>query len=89
MNNPLALLDPNGLDCVYANNAGNGVESIDHDSISTECGRTGGTWIPGYVNEGWAHYNSKAKAFDAASEDGDQVDFAQFQAGAQTNDAGN
>src|ERR1700739_1579081 len=34
LNNPLINLDPTGLDCVYANDAGNGVESIDHDSNS-------------------------------------------------------
>jgi RHS repeat-associated protein len=58
LNNPLSNLDPNGLDCVYANDAGNGVESIDHDSNSGECGSNGGTWAPGYVDENWAHFNN-------------------------------
>lgn len=44
--------------------------------------------MSGYVDEDWAHYNKKAKAFEAASEDGGQVNFAQFQANAQTDDSG-
>ena len=89
-NNPLIYLDPNGLDCIYATDNGKGVESIDHNSNSGECGQNGGTWLSGYVDEGWAQYNKKAKAFEAASEDDNgQVNFAQFQAGAQTNDSGN
>jgi hypothetical protein len=81
-------IDPNGLNCVYATDKGKGVESIDHDSNSGECGQNGRTWPSGYVEEDWARYNMKAKAFEAASEDGSQVNFAQFQAGAQTNDSG-
>src|ERR1035438_8370461 len=54
-NNPLSNLDPTGLDCVYANDAGNGVESIDHSSNSGECGSSGGKWVPGYADENWAH----------------------------------
>ena len=88
-NNPLIYIDPDGLDCIYATDNGQGVESIDHNSSSGECGKTGGTWLSGYVDEDWAHYNNKAGAFEAASEDGGQVNFAQFQAGALTNDNGN
>jgi len=87
-NNPLIFIDPNGLDCIYATDNGKGVESIDHNSSSGECGGSGGTWLSGYVDENWAHYNKTAKAFEAAGEDGGQVNFAQFQAGAQTNDSG-
>ena len=87
-NNPLIFIDPNGLDCIYATDNGKGVESIDHNSSSGECGGSGGTWLSGYVDEDWAHYNKTAKAFEAAGEDGGQVNFAQFQAGAQTNDSG-
>jgi RHS repeat-associated protein len=45
MNNPLIFIDPTGLDCVYANDAGNGVGSIDHNSNSGECGDHGGSWV--------------------------------------------
>ena len=43
-NNPLILIDRNGLDCVYANDAGNGVESIDHDSNSASAAARGNPW---------------------------------------------
>src|ERR1700692_84814 len=37
LNNPLSNIDPDGLDCVYLNDAGDDVESIDHDSNAGEC----------------------------------------------------
>ena len=48
-NNPLINTDPTGLDCVYANDNNDGVESIDHNSNSGECGDNGGTWRDGWV----------------------------------------
>src|SRR6185437_6815006 len=48
-NNPLNIFDPTGLDCVYLNDAGDGVESIDHDSSSSECTSTQGYWADGYI----------------------------------------
>jgi RHS repeat-associated protein len=93
LNNPLSNLDPNGLDCVYANDAGNGVESIDHDSNSGECGSNGGTWAPGYVDENWAHFNNNTNMFQVGSVDGAgssaTVDYTNFQSGAQTDANGN
>ncbi len=88
MNNPLIYVDPRGLDCVYFNDAGNGVESVDHNSNSGECGQNGGSWLSGYVDEDWAHFNTTNGMFEAAAEDGSQVNFAQFGAGAQTTDSG-
>jgi uncharacterized protein RhaS with RHS repeats len=35
-NNPLSNIDPTGHDCVYLNNGGNGVESVDQSSSSGE-----------------------------------------------------
>jgi RHS repeat-associated protein len=53
-NNPVNAVDPNGHDCVYLNNAGNGVESIDHNSSSGECNANGGRWANGTVeNASW------------------------------------
>ena len=69
LNNPLSLLDPTGLDCVYLNDAGSGVENIDAFSSGGECGSTGGYWIPGTVDQrsisikpdtGWITANSNA-----------------------------
>ena len=50
LNNPLTNSDPTGLDCVYFNDAGNGVESVDQNSNSGECGSNGGDWINGTLN---------------------------------------
>jgi RHS repeat-associated protein len=82
-NNPLSNVDPTGLDCVYANDAGNGVESIDHSSNSGECGSNGGSWVPGYANENWAKFNDKTQQFQVASLNG-TVDYTTFAAGAAT-----
>jgi RHS repeat-associated protein len=88
MNNPLTFIDPTGLDCVYANDAGNGVESIDHNSNSGECGQNGGSWAPGYVDENWATFNNKTDMFQVGSVNGTgssaTVDYTTFAAGAQT-----
>jgi hypothetical protein len=67
LNNPLSNVDPDGLDCVYANDAGNGVESIDHNSNSGECGSNGGSWVPGYANENWARFNNNTGLFQVGS----------------------
>lgn len=64
LNNPLALIDPNGLDCVFLNDAGTSGEAIvkDNDpsigdswlSASDWCGGQGGYYIPGNVaNLSW------------------------------------
>lgn len=58
LNNPLVAIDPDGLDCIYLNDVGNGVESIDQDSSPSECSgvnaegkENGGYWIPGSVSK--------------------------------------
>lgn len=92
LNNPLSNLDPNGLDCVYANDFGNGVESIDHNSNSGECGSNGGSWVPGYANENWVTFNNNTGLFQAGSinvggsgnSSTATVDYTTFGAGAQT-----
>jgi len=50
LNNPLGLVDPLGLDCVYVTDDGSRVESIDYNSNEGECGASGGYWIEGSVN---------------------------------------
>ncbi len=51
LNNPLSFTDPFGLDCVYLNASGTGIENngIDQNSSSKECGKTGGYWVDGTV----------------------------------------
>jgi RHS repeat-associated protein len=46
-----SILAGNGADsdddpCAYLNAAGNGVESVDHNSSPQECSQTGGVWYP-------------------------------------------
>jgi hypothetical protein len=88
MNNPVIYIDPTGLDCVYANDAGTKVESIDHNSNSGECGDHGGSWVPGYASENWAFFNDKIGLFQVGSINGfgnnATVDYTTFEAGAQT-----
>jgi RHS repeat-associated protein len=49
LNNPLINIDPTGKDCVYLNDAANGIEEIDADSdtSASDCGSTGGTHVNG------------------------------------------
>jgi len=47
LNNPTSNTDDDGHDCVYLNNSGSGVESVDQSSSSGECGNTGGYWVQG------------------------------------------
>ena len=86
--NSLIIPGTVSLACVYANDDGNNVESIDHDSNSGECSDHGGTCVPGYVNENWAHFNSGNGMFQVASLDGDQIDYSTFEAGARTREDG-
>lgn len=59
LNNPLTNTDPDGYDCVYLNNAGNGVESVDANSSQAECTGdgtsknpgTGGYWVDGTATQ--------------------------------------
>ena len=50
-NNPLKYNDPTGLDCVYLNDSGTGVEKggVDQHSSRKECGKTQGYWVDGSV----------------------------------------
>jgi RHS repeat-associated protein len=53
LNNPLSFTDPFGLDCVYLNNSGTGIDQngIDQNSSTGECGKTGGYWVNGTVTQ--------------------------------------
>jgi hypothetical protein len=64
------------------------VESIDHSSNSGECGSNGGSWVPGYADENWAHYNGNTNMFQVGSVNGAgagaTVDYTLFGAGDNT-----
>jgi RHS repeat-associated protein len=53
LNNPLGAIDPNGLDCVYLDDPGTTVESIDHNATPADCSGNdnGGYWVPGNVQD--------------------------------------
>jgi RHS repeat-associated protein len=91
MNSPLINIDPNGLDCVSATDSQGGY-SINHDSNSGACGKAGGTWVPGYVDENWVKFNNNNGQYQVGSVDGGgnsaTVDYATFKAGAQTDENG-
>lgn len=55
-NNPLICTDPTGNDCVYLNSGGTGIDSINNQNTSKQCGKTGGYWVDGTVtNARFAH----------------------------------
>ncbi len=56
LNNPLSNTDPTGLDCVYLDDPGTAVESIDHNATPADCtgDGNGGYWVPGTIgNASW------------------------------------
>ncbi len=52
MDNPVSLVDPQGLYCAYLNDAGDGVEEIDDDGDTSGCQDNGGYWIQGSYGGG-------------------------------------
>jgi RHS repeat-associated protein len=58
LNNPVNLFDPFGLDCLYLNDAGDGIETIDDQSSFEECSFNGGFWGDGTVIGAWIDPNS-------------------------------
>jgi len=73
MNSPLSNVDPNGLDCVYFNEDGTGIESIDHNSDSGECGQNGGDWVNGYTQNNWNVYNANTDTWNISSWDATSI----------------
>ena len=51
LNNPLKFVDPFGLDCVFLNNAGDGIESVDQFAFVDECLGNGGYFVDGSVTQ--------------------------------------
>jgi RHS repeat-associated protein len=84
--NPMVLIDPTGLGCVYANASGDGVESINNGIDSSECASTGGTWLPGTVVS--ANFNKKTGRFQAGSNDGTNVYYSSYAFGTTTAEDG-
>ena len=68
-NNPLTNTDPSGLDCVYFNDAGSGLESVDHNSGSGECGSNGGDYVNGRIQSAQAFGSGGDTTFGFQSSD--------------------
>ncbi len=82
-NNPLINIDPTGLDCIYFNDAGTGVESIDSQNSAqnrgtslnqqaSDCGANGGNWANGTVDPNNVVSNGQG-GFNVSSSDGRNV----------------
>jgi RHS repeat-associated protein len=81
LNNPLNAVDPNGLDCVYLNDAGNGIESIDNNSNAGECQQNGGAWAPGTITNVTFDPNSNDVLLGYANQGNNgNVDYSQITA---------
>ncbi len=52
LNNPLRAIDPLGLDCVFLNDAGDGIEEIAPELDASECGAEGGVYFAGSIDPG-------------------------------------
>jgi len=74
LNNPLINVDPNGLDCVYFNNSGTGLDDssdpIDPNSSAGECGKTGGAWVTGSTDSSLVARNSDGTFNIASTQNG-------------------
>ena len=79
-NNPLVSIDPRGTDCVSSD----GKASSGGNSGS--CGKSGGTWVPGQVDQENVLNNNGT--FQVASTDGDTVYYSKFKPGTRTGDDG-
>lgn len=73
LNNPLALIDPFGLDCIYYNDAGTAPEAVDSNSNGDECAANGGDWVNGTVDS-WS-YDSGSDTFSIVSSDSNSTYF--------------
>jgi len=50
LNNPLRAIDPLGLDCVFLNDAGDGIEEIAPELDASACGDQGGVYFAGTID---------------------------------------
>src|SRR6185437_11122430 len=89
-NNPLTFLDPSGLDCIYVDPDASSGADVDHGGTSDDCDDGGGTWVPGFVDDGWMTFNSGTGLFQVGSMDDATgiVNYFNFAAGAETDSSG-
>ena len=79
MNNPMAFIDPDGMDCVYLNDAGTGVDWIDSSSDAQyDCENgIGGYWIQGSVlDSSWVNIDVNSGLVSGFGLGADGLDFS-------------
>ena len=93
-NNPLVMLDPNGLGCLFdMGSAGNGQWNIGiSNSISSDdCAGQHGTWVPGDINAndvGIYRSSDGNPMFQVTTNTGGNVYYSTFASGAQADEDG-
>ena len=93
-NNPLIMIDPNGLGCLFdMGSAGNGQWKVGiNNSISSDdCSGQHGTWVPGDINKDdvGVYLNSDGNPmFQVTTNTGGNVYYSTFGSGAQTDEDG-
>ena len=84
----MILIDPNGLDCVNATDERGWLHRQPRHQRRRLREKSGGTWVPGHVDESWVNYNQETRQYQVGSIDGSgsdtTIDYAMFNAGAKT-----
>ncbi len=72
LNNPLMYIDPEGMDCAYLNDAGDGLDQngLDHNSSEKECADNGGQWLNGTIQDGSVSANADTGQVWGTNSDG-------------------
>jgi hypothetical protein len=79
LSNPLSAIDPNGLDYVFPNDSGNGIETIDNQSNAGECQHNEGDWAAGTItNVGYDPNSNDVLLGYANLGDNGNVDYSQI-----------
>lgn len=76
LNNPLVNTDPTGLDCVYFTDVGDGIESVDQNSNSGECGFNGGDWVNETVQSAMYFSDSDTWGFESSDSENNYLTYA-------------
>ena len=85
LHNPLNLVDPLGLDCVYLTDSGDTVESVDSNSNPGDCGASGGYWVGGSFIGGFYYANNDNIFLVGQADDGNYTaSFSQTNPGGTT-----
>jgi RHS repeat-associated protein len=70
LNNPLAAIDPLGLDCVFLNDSGNGITEVAPELDSGGCGGAGGVYFAGTIDQNSIQFDANSDFVFANGTDG-------------------